>query len=71
MKCKPAYQAWGISWNTTEDFFVKRVPNTDRNYMECVHAIIAGKKIDPVKCGADMKYKTHRTAVGTKDGRCA
>lgn len=71
VKCKPAYQAWGISWSTPEDFSVKRVPNTDRNYMECVHVIIAGKKIDPVKCGADMKYKTHRTAVGTKDGRFA
>lgn len=71
VKCKPAYQAWGISWNTPEDFAVKRVPNTDRNYMECVHAIIGGKKIDQMHYGADMKYKTHRTAVGTKDGRFA
>ena len=71
VKCKPAYQAWGISWSTPEDFFVKRVPNTDLNYMECVHVIVAGKKISPVNCGSDMKYKTQRTAVGTKDGRFA
>lgn len=71
VKFKPAYQAWGISWNTPEDFAVTRVPNTDRNYMECVHAIIGGKKIEPMHYGADMKYKTHRTAVGTKDGRFA
>ena len=71
VKCKPNYTAWGISWNTAADFKVEVVPNAKANYMECVHAIIAGKKIDPVKCGADMKYKTHRTAVGTKDGRFA
>ena len=71
VKCKPNYTALGISWNTPEDFDVKRVPNTDRNYMECVHAIIGGKKIDPMHYGSDMKYKTHRTAVGTKDGRFA
>ena len=71
MKCKPSYQAWGISWNTPEDFVVKRVPNSKGNYMECVHAIISGKKISPMNYGKDMKYKTHRTAVGTKDGRFA
>ena len=71
VKCKPNYTAWGISWNTPEDFKVEVVPNAKANYMECVHVIIAGKKINPVKCGADMKYKTHRTAVGTKDGRFA
>ena len=71
VKCKPNYAAWGISWNTPEDLKVEGVPNAKANYMECVHVIIGGKKIDPVKCGADMKYKTHRTAVGTKDGRFA
>ena len=71
VKCGPGYKAWGISWNTSEDFAVKRVPNTDHNYMECVHAIISGKKISPMNYGKDMKYKTHRTAVGTKDGQFA
>ena len=71
VKYKPNYTAWGISWNTAADFTVERVPNSKANYMECVHAIIAGKKIRPMNYGRDMKYKTHRTAVGTKDGRFA
>lgn len=68
VKYKPPYRAWGISWSSAEDFTVEQVPNSKGNYMECVHAIIAGKKICPMNYGGDMKYKTHRTAVGTKDG---
>ena len=71
VKCKPNYTAWGISWNVASDFTVEQVPSSRANYMECVHAIIGGKKIDQMHYGADMKYKTHRTAVGTKDGRFA
>lgn len=71
VKCKPNYTAWGISWNSASDFTVEQVPSSRANYMECVHAIIGGKKIEPMHYGADMKYKTHRTAVGTKDGRFA
>lgn len=67
----PNYRAWGISWNDPADFGVKTVPNGDRNYMECVHLIIGGKKISPIHCGADMKYRAPRTAIGTKDGRFA
>lgn len=68
---KPAYTAWGICWNTPADFGVRKVPNNDANYMECVHLIIDGQKISPVNCGADMKYKAPRTVIGTKDGRFA
>lgn len=71
VKCKPNYTAWGISWNTANDFTVERVPSSKANYMECVHTIIGGKKIDQMNYGKDMKYKTHRTAVGTKQGRFA
>lgn len=67
----PNYRAWAISWDTPADFGVKTVPNEDRNYMECVHLIIGGKKICPVTCGADMRYRAPRTAIGTKDGRFA
>lgn len=67
----PNYRAWAISWDTPADFGVKTVPNGDRNYMECVHLIIGGKKISPVTCGADMRYRAPRTAIGTKDGRFA
>lgn len=67
----PNYRAWAISWDTPADFGVKTVSNGDRNYMECVHLIIGGKKIYPVTCGADMKYRAPRTAIGTKDGRFA
>ena len=67
----PNYRAWAISWNTPADFGVKTVPNGDRNYMECVHLIIGGKKIYPVTCGADMRYRAPRTAIGTKNGRFA
>ena len=67
----PNYRAWAVSWDTPADFGVKTVPNGDRNYMECVHLIIGGKKISPVTCGADMKYRAPRTAIGTKDGRFA
>lgn len=67
----PNYRAWGISWNDPADFGVKTVPNGDRNYMECVHLIIGGKKISPIHCGADMRYRAPRTAIGTKDGRFA
>ena len=67
----PNYRAWAISWDTPADFGVKTVPNGDRNYMECVHLIIGGKKISPVTCGADMKYRAPRTAIGTKNGRFA
>lgn len=67
----PDYRAWAISWNTQEDFGVKTVPNGDANYMECVHLIVGGKKISPVTCGADMRYRAPRTAIGTKDGRFA
>lgn len=67
----PNYRAWAISWNTPVDFGVKTVPNGDRNYMECVHLIIGGKKISPIHCGADMRYRAPRTAIGTKDGRFA
>ena len=67
----PDYRAWAVSWNTPADFGVKAVPNGDANYMECVHLIIGGKKISPVTCGADMRYRAPRTAIGTKDGRFA
>ena len=67
----PNYRAWAISWNTPEDFGVKTVPNGDANYMECVHLIIGGKKISPIHCGSDMKYRAPRTAIGTKNGRFA
>lgn len=67
----PNYRAWAISWNTPEDFGVRTVPNSDANYMECVHAIIVGKKISPMNYGSDMAYSAARTAIGTKDGRFA
>lgn len=67
----PNYRAWAISWDTPGDFGVKTVPNGDRNYMECVHLIIGGKKINPIHCGADMRYRAPRTAIGTKNGRFA
>ena len=67
----PNYRAWAVSWNIPANFGVKAVPNGDRNYMECVHLIIGGKKIIPVTCGADMKYRAPRTAIGTKNGRYA
>lgn len=67
----PNYRAWAISWNTPEDFGVRTVPNSDANYMECVYLIIGGKKINPIHCGADMRYRAPRTAIGTKDGRFA
>ena len=67
----PDYRAWAISWSAPGDFGVKTVPNGDANYMECVHLIIGGKKISPVTCGADMKYRAPRTAIGTKGGRFA
>ena len=67
----PNYRAWAVSWSTPADFGVKTVPNGDRNYMECVHLIIGGKKIYPVTCGADMRYRAPRTAIGTKNGRFA
>lgn len=68
VKCKPSYTAWGISWNEASDFCVERVANDKKNYMECVHAVIAGKKIDPMNYGKDMAYACNRTAVGVKDG---
>ena len=68
---KPGYTAWGISWNTPENFGVRTVPNGNANYMECVHVIVGGKKISPIHCGADMRYKAPRTAIGTKGGRMA
>ena len=71
VKCKPNYTAWGISWNTPEDFTVERMPSSKANYMECVHVILAGKKIDPVRCNKDMRYNAPRTAVGMKEGRFA
>ena len=67
----PNYRAWAISWDTPADFGVKTVPNGDRNYMECVHLIIGGKKINPIHCGADMRYRAPRTVIGTKNGRFA
>nr|DAP74330.1 MAG TPA: peptidase [Caudoviricetes sp.] len=67
----PNYRAWGISWDTPADFGVKTVPNGDANYMECVHLIIGGKKINPIHCGADMRYRAPRTAIGAKNGRFA
>lgn len=70
--CKsPDYRTWAVSWNTPADFGVKAVPNGDANYMECVHLIIGGKKISLVTCGADMRYRAPRTAIGTKGGRFA
>lgn len=71
VRMAPNYRAWAISWNTPEDFGVRTVPNSDANYMECVHLIIGGKKISPIHCGSDMKYRAPRTAIGTKNGRFA
>ena len=71
VKRKPNYTAWGISWNTAEDFKVEVVPNAKANYMECVHIILGGKKIKPVRCNKDMRYSAPRTAVGMKEGRFA
>ena len=50
---------------------MKTVPNGEQNYMECVHAIIGGKKIAPMKYGKDMGYAAPRTAIGTKNGSFA
>lgn len=74
VKCRPSYQAWCISWDTPLNYAVRAIPKSGApyaNYMECVHAIIAGKKIDPMNYGADMAYKTHRVAYGTKSGQLA
>ena len=74
VQCNPGYQAWCISWDTPANFAVRAIPKTGAsyaNYMECVHVMIGGKKIDPINCGADMKYKTHRVAYGVKEGRFA
>lgn len=71
IKCKPNYNAWTISWNEPQDFGVIVAPNDKRNYMECVHAIVGGKKINPMNYGKDMTYACNRTAIGTKDGRFA
>lgn len=67
----PNYRAWAISWNTPKDFGVRTAPNSNANYMECVHAIINGKKISPMHYGSDMAYAAARTAIGTKNGRFA
>ena len=72
--CDPGYRAWCISWNTPEDFCVEPVSATlesKANYVECVHLIIDGQKIDPIHCGADMKYACNREAIGVKDGQLA
>ena len=69
--CKPKYTAWGISWNEPEDFCVERVENKKKNYAECGHLIIGGKKVEQINCGADMKYPCNRVAVGVKDGMFA
>ena len=71
VKCKPNYSAWSISWDEAKDFGVIVAPNNKRNYMECVHAIINGKKINPMNYGKDMAYACNRTAIGTKEGRFA
>ena len=71
VKGQPNYTAWGISWNTAEDFTVERMPSSKANYMECVHVILGGKNINPVRCKADMRYNAPRTAVGMKEGRFA
>lgn len=71
VSCSPEYKAWGINWTKPEDFCVSVIPNDKENWMECVHAIIGGKKIDPMRYGKDMGYKTSRTAIGTKNGRFA
>lgn len=70
----PGYQAWCISWDTPANYAVRAIPKTGApyaNYMECVHAIIGGKKIQPMNYGADMGYKTHRVAYGVKENRFA
>lgn len=69
--CAPNYGAWAISWNTPADFGVKKVPNGDGSWAECVHLIVGGQKISPIHCGGDMRYACNRTAVGVKEGRFA
>lgn len=71
VKCQPNYTAWGISWNEASDFCVERVANNKKNYMECVHAVIGGKPMNPMTYGKDMAYATNRTAIGVKEGRFA
>lgn len=69
VKYAPDYTAWAIAWTKPTDFCVMSVPTAEKeNWMECVHAIIDGKKIDKMNYGEDMEYSTHRTAVGTKNG---
>lgn len=69
--CAPAYTAWGVSWNGPEDFCVEKVASGKANYAECVHVLLGGEPISSIHCGADMRYATHRTAVGVKEGRFA
>ena len=69
--CAPNYGAWAISWNTPADFGVKKAPNGDGSWAECVHLIVGGQKISPIHCGGDMRYACNRTAVGVKEGRFA
>lgn len=74
VKCNPGYQAWCISWDTPINFAVRAIPKTGApyaNYMECVHAIIDGKKIAKMNYGEDMAYECNRLAVGTKKGQFA
>lgn len=66
--CSPNYKAWAIAWTNANDFDVCVVPNNKANWMECVHAIIDGKKISPMKYGKDMAYATNRVVIGTKNG---
>ena len=72
--CDPGYQAWCISWNAPADFCVEQVANYRKNkanYIECVHLIIGGKKIEKLRYGDDMGYPCNRVVVGVKDGRLA
>lgn len=74
VRCAPNYQAWCISWDTPSNYDVRMIPRTGApyaNYMECVHAIIGGRKISPMNYGKDMGYATHRVAYGTVKGQFA
>ena len=60
VKCKPNYTAWGISWNTAEDFTVERMPSSKATTWSASTSSSLGRK--STRCGATRICGTMRRA---------
>lgn len=69
--CRPDYTAYGVGWNTAEDYVQTVLPSPHRSGITCVPLVVSGRPVPKPNYQKDMGGNRPRTAIGVKEGRFA